>query len=208
VGRGEWLVTTNPQGEKSYFRLEDLRPQRPVVVIGIEGERNLFRNVDILRARREQSWRDDLPSPAYSARPMGGFLYLLDPPADEADAPTLTSFSLDASSFRRVERDPLENLRDLEPELVQLLAGVDGCVQCHAFRGMAARAGHLRAVDGELQGGFALPLAEYPPEVWKRFVFEPASALELVGLPHPMVSGAIAQKLFEAVESERGAAAE
>jgi acetyl esterase/lipase len=204
VGRGEWLVTTNAQQQKSFFQLDALRPQRPVVVIGIDGERNLFRNVDILRARREQSWRDDLPSPAYSAKPMGGFIYLLDPPADEADAPTLTSFSLDTSSFRQVESDPLESLRDLEPELVQVLGGVDGCVQCHAFRGIAAGAGHLRATDGQAQGGFALPLAEYPPEVWKRFVFDPAAAFELVGSPHPAVAGAIAQKLFDAVESERG----
>lgn len=202
VGEGGWLVTTNVQQEKSYFRLEELRPQRPVVVIGIDSDRNLFRNVDVFRARLEYSWRDDLPAPTYSVRPMGAFLYLLEPPPD-APLPALASFSLTLSSFRLQDEDPLAPLRDLDAQLVAELASGSGCVRCHSLRGVGSRAGHLRALDGELQGGFALPLEEYPAEVWKRFVFEPQLTAELLGVPLNPISGPAAARLFELVEAER-----
>jgi acetyl esterase/lipase len=202
VGEGDWLVTTNVQQEKGYFRLEDLRAQRPVVVIGIDADRNLFRNVDVFRAKREYSWRDDLPAPTYSVRPMGAFLYLLEPPPD-APLPSAPSFSLSLASFRLQDEDPLAPLRDLDALLVTELAGAGGCVRCHSLRGVGSRAGHLRALDGELQGGFALPLEEYPAEVWKRFVFEPQVTAELLGVPLRPVSPAASEPLFEVVEAER-----
>lgn len=203
VGRGKWLVTSNAQKEKGYFLLEELRPYRPVVVIGLDGERNPFRNVDVFRARREYSWREDLPAPTYSARPMGAFLYLLEPAPPELLPPPLAGFSLGASSFQLTDEDPLVTLRDVEPALLRVLTTGNGCVQCHSFRGVGSRAGHLKAVDGQLQGGFALPLEEYPAEVWKRFVFEPEAAAELVGAPLNPVRGPVAAQLFELVEGAR-----
>jgi hypothetical protein len=85
--------------------------------------------------------------------------------------------------------------------------GVEGgCLQCHAFRGVGSRAGHLRALDAQPQGGFALPLVEYPPEVWRRFVFEPWLTAEQVGAPGHPVAGAAAQELHELIERERAQA--
>jgi len=205
VGSGAWLVTTNAQQEQGFFRLEELRPYQPVVVIGIDGERNLFRNVDITQRLREYSWREELPPPRVSARPMGGFLYLLEPPASQALAPLTTSFSLEPSGFQLTDADPVGPLRTLAPELFAVLAEGRGCVQCHSLRGVGPRAGHLRAVDGALQGGFALPLEDYPPEVWRRFVFEPRAAAALLGGGHEALSSSVASALFELVESERRA---
>lgn len=206
VGSGGWLVTTNAENEKGYFRLEELRSQKPVVVIGIDDDRNLFRNVDVFQARRQYSWRDDLPAPTYSVRPMGAFLYRLEPPAGEPPT-SLPDFSLELSSFQLVDADPLAALRDVEPELMPVLAGNSGCLRCHSLRGAGSRAGHLRALDAKPQGGFALPLEEYPPDVWKRFVFEPEVAAELVGAPLVSVSGPGAARLFELVEAERARSA-
>ena len=78
-----------------------------------------------------------------------------------------------------------------------------GCLHCHAFRGVGSRAGHLRALDAQPQGGFALPLVEYPPEVWRRFVFEPRFTAKQLGLAGHPVAGAAAQALHELIERER-----
>ena len=201
VGTGRWLTITNVLGEKTYVDLEEMRPLRPVVVIGIDGERNLFRKVDVHRARREYSWRDDLPPPPFVARPMGAFLYTLD--ARSTRPATLTHFALDVSSFARSEEDPLAGLRDLGPEVLWTLTGGRGCVGCHSFRGVGSRSGHLRAVDAEPQGGYALPLEEYPAKVWNRFIFKPGEAAELIEAPHPAVRGRAAVLLFEAVARAR-----
>ncbi len=202
AGAGRWLTLTNVLGERTYFDLERIRPLRPVVVIGIDGERNLFRKVDVHRARREYSWRDDLPPPPFVARPMGAFLYMLDRRASRPS--TLTHFSLEISGFERSDADPLAGLRDVGDEILWTLTGGLGCVGCHSLRGIGSRSGHLRAVDAEPQGGYALPLEEYPVEVWRRFVFQPHEAAELLQAPHPAVRGRAAVLLFELVERTRG----
>ena len=71
---------------------------------------------------------------------------------------------------------------------------------------MGSRAGHLRALDAQPQGGFALPLVEYPPEVWRRFVFEPWLMRKQVGAPGHPVADVAAQQLYELVERERAQA--
>ncbi len=201
VGTGPWLTITNVLREKTYVDLERIRMLDPVVVIGIDGERNLFRKVDVHRARREYSWRDDLPAPPFVARPMGAFLYMLDPRSSQPT--TLTHFSIDISGFARSEEDPLAGLRDVGEEVLWTLTGGRGCVSCHSFRGVGSRSGHLRAVDAEPQGGYALALEEYPREVWRRFVFQPGEAAALLQAPHPSVRGRAAVLLFEVVERAR-----
>jgi acetyl esterase/lipase len=206
LGRGPWLVLTNVQNEKTYLQLEAIRPYRPVLVIGVDEVRNLFSVIDVHRAKREYSWRDDLPAPPYLARPMGAFLYFLEPPERPLLPPTLGHFGLSEGSFALSEEDPWAPLRDVDSELLRTFGVGSGCLQCHAFRGVGSRAGHLRALDAQPQGGFALPLVEYPPEVWRRFVFEPRLTAEQVGAPGHPVAGAAAQKLHEFVERERAQA--
>ena len=76
------------------------------------------------------------------------------------------------------------------------------CVSCHQLRGVGARAGHLRAWDGEIVGGFGLPLEEYPPAVWRRYCFEQLAVAEEIGAS-PVPLGDDARLLFELVERER-----
>jgi hypothetical protein len=206
LGRGPWLVLTNVQSEKTCLRLEAIRPYRPVIVIGVDEVRNLFSVIDVHRAKREYSWRDDLPEPPYLARPMGAFLYFLEPPEQPLLPATFGHFGLSEQGFALSEEDPWASLGGFDSELVRSFGVGGGCLQCHAFRGVGGRAGHLRALDAQPQGGFALPLVEYPPEVWRRFVFEPWLTEEQVGAPGHPVAGAAAQLLHELVESERAQA--
>jgi hypothetical protein len=77
------------------------------------------------------------------------------------------------------------------------------CMSCHQFRGVGARAGHIRASDGARVGGFALPLEEYPPEVWRRYCFEQAEVAAGIGADEVMLSAEWQQRLFELVVGER-----
>jgi len=206
LGRGTWLVLSNVQNEKTCLELEAIRPYRPVLVIGVDEVRNLFSVIDVHRARREYSWRDDLPEPPYLARPMGAFLYFLEPPEQPLLPPTLGHFGLSEESFALSEQDPWAPLRGIDAELLRTLGVGGGCLQCHTFRGVGSRAGHLRALDAQPQGGFALPLVEYPPEVWRRFALEPWLTAEQVGAPGHPVASAAAQGLYELIESERAPA--
>jgi len=204
VGKGDWLTLTNALNEKTVLSLPEIRPYGPVIVIGIDGERNPFRTVDIDKFSQQYSWRTDVPSPPYVARPMGAFLHFLGRPPPYLLAPLPTTFGLDISSFQLSEADPLGPLRDLDPEVLDTVTIGRGCVSCHSFRGVGSRAGHLRATNGEPQGGFALPLEEYPPRVWRRFVLDP-SVNDTLSAGHPGPGrGPIALKLLEAVERERG----
>ncbi|MCH7709361.1 MAG: alpha/beta hydrolase [Myxococcales bacterium] len=203
VGSGPWLTITNVQQEKIYFELKRLLKYRPVIVVGIDDERNLFRHIDIHRAKREYSWRDDLPPPPYLARPMGGFLYFLDEPKEKLMAKIPSHFSLDVSSFVLSQEDPLASLRGIDSDVFSVMTIENGCLNCHSFKGVGTRSSHLRARDGALQGGFALALEEYPPEVWKRFVFEQEESAAVIGATPNVVRVDAATKLYEAVERAR-----
>jgi acetyl esterase/lipase len=203
VGSGPWLTLTNVQMEKVYLHLDEIRALRPLVVIGIDGVRNLFSVVDLHQAERAYSWREDDPRPPPSARPMGAFLYFMEPPAKPLLPRTFAQFSLVEKSFQRSAEDPLAPLRDLDPELFSVMTVGNGCIHCHRFRDIGTNAGHLRAVDAEFQGGFALPLTKYPPPVWRRFVFDQAAVARIIGVSPNVVQGPAARRLYELVERER-----
>jgi hypothetical protein len=51
--------------------------------------------------------------------------------------------------------------------------------------------------------GFALPLEEYPPEVWRRYCFEQADVAAEVGADEVHLSPEWQQRLFDLVVRER-----
>jgi len=61
---------------------------------------------------------------------------------------------LTKNSFRRTKQDPLQAIRDLPNDVEEALT----------FR-----------------NGFALPLESYPPEVWKRFMFDQETVAKKMG---------------------------
>ena len=172
-------------------------------MIGTDDETNLFRVTGVHRARKEHSWRDDLPQPPFVARPMGAFLYFLDEPASPLRPGPFGRFALTTDSFELSEADPLQRFRDVPEDVFAVLTVENGCVGCHSFRGSEVRAGHLRALNAEPVGGFALPLESYSAEVLRRFLFDQAAVASEIGASPNAVRPGVAQTLLDLVRAER-----
>ena len=203
IGSGEFLTVTNARQEKEFWRLSELAPYQPVFVVGVDDERNLFRLSVFYQGKREYSWRET-PPPLLSVRSVGAFIYFLKPPPARLVPPRTVTYSLTLDSFRRSETDPLAAMASLPREVYEVMHVHNGCFSCHGFRGTDVRAGHVRARDGALQGGFALALESYPPEVWRQFMFEHEKAVAAIGVRPNAVKGPAAEKLYQAVVEERG----
>jgi acetyl esterase/lipase len=203
AGAGDFLTLTGARGEQAVFRVSEIRGLAPRVVIGIDDERNLFRVVDLYHTLREYSWRGEPSRFLSMARPLGAFLLF---PAEEPKSlgsRVFGRYALTPESFRLSDTDPWAGIRDLEGDLRSALTVDFGCVACHQLRGAGSRAGHLRARDAVMVGGFGLALEEYPAEVWRRYVFEQKQvAAEIGAVPVPL-EGEIAQRLYDLVVRER-----
>lgn len=201
IGGGDYVVLTNARREKVFWRLGDIAPYDPVVVIGLDDERNLFRLSTFYRNKLAYSWKDE--KPAMSVRSLGAFIYFLKEPPAGFVSSTTAMYSLTIDSFRRVAQDPLAVIADLPQDVRDAVYFRNACVSCHSFRGSDVRSGHVRARDGEQQGGFALALGSYPPEVWRQFMFDNHKSAAAVGVrPNPVAQPA-AQKLHDIVVDER-----
>jgi hypothetical protein len=205
AGTGPFLTLSNARGEQAVFRVAEIRPLAPRLVIGIDDERNLFRIVDLYHTLREYSWRGEGPRFLSMARPLGAFLLF---PAEEPRAlgsRVFGRYALTPESFRLSEADPWRVVRDLPGELESALTRDLACVACHQLRGAGGRAGHLRASDAAEVGGFGLPLEAYPAEVWRRYVFEQKRVAAEIGADPVALEGEIAQRLYDLVVHEREA---
>jgi dienelactone hydrolase len=203
IGDGDYLVLTNARREKVFWRLSEIAPYDPVIVIGLDDERNLFRLSSFYRNKRAYSWTDE--KTAMSVRSLGAFMYFLKPPPPGLVSSTTAMYSLTVDSFRRVRQDPLAPIADLPQDVRDAVYFRNACVSCHSFRGSEVRSGHVRARDGEQQGGFALALEAYPPEAWRQFMFDNQKSAAAIGVRPNPVAGPAAQKLFDIVVKERGA---
>jgi acetyl esterase/lipase len=203
VGTGNWLVVSNIRGESQYFAREVLEKTRPVIVVGLDDEDNLYRVFDFYRLNRAYSWvKGEEPMPTM-IRPLGAFLHFRTQPPEDVRNATFAPFGLDATSFHWVDRDPLAPVRSLTGGLREAMIGSQGCLKCHAFRGAGARAHHVLADSGKPYGAYALPLEEYPPEVLRRFLFEQDKVANSFGVVPLPVQPRVARQLFDAVEGER-----
>ncbi|HEV8344561.1 MAG TPA: alpha/beta hydrolase [Candidatus Binatia bacterium] len=185
VGRGHYLTITNIRDEKIFWRRQQIEPYKPVIVIGIDDEKNLFRLGAFYRALREYSWKAG-PQPPVMTRPVGAFIHFLkEPPLEFLRQPSHDALTVD--SFQLANSDPLAPLSHLPKEIYEVMTSQNGCVYCHSFRGVGSRSHHTKASDGGAHGGFALPLEEYPPSVWKAFVFSQEEAAAKIGAsPNPI----------------------
>ena len=200
-GRGNYLTITNFRGEKIFWDRREMARYKPLVVVGLDGEKNLFRLGVFYQARREYSWRDT-PPPPIMARPAGGFIHFMEEPPEEIvrQGPF---YGLTDASFKLTEQDPLAPLRGLPPEIFATLTTRNGCVYCHSFRGAGAESRHYGAVDLKPHGGVALALESYPEAVWRRFVFNPEEAARLIGASPNPVGEVSRQELYDLVVAAR-----
>ena len=201
IGSGDYLVLTNVRGERVFWRLSEIGPYQPVVVIGLDDERNLFRLSTFYHNKRAYSWTEE--KTAMSVRSLGAFIYFLRPPPPQFQARTTAMYSLTIDSFKLQEQDPLAAMADLPRDVRDVMHFHNSCFSCHSFRGTDVRAGHMRARDGKPQGGYALPLGSYPPAVWRQFIFDNHKSAAEVGVRPNPVSGPAAAKLFDIVVKER-----
>ena len=181
---GDFLTVTNVRGEQMVWRLSELERWEPRIVIGLDDERELFRLTDTYHTLRRYTWKDADPHIWVLARPLGAFVHFASEPPARLEPKLLARFGLLPEAARSLVIDELR------------------CTSCHQLRGVGARAAHLRARDGERVGGFALPLEEYPPGVWRRYCFEQSQVAAEIGAS-VVALGDRAQLLFDLVEAER-----
>lgn len=201
LGRGDYLVTTNIRNEKQFWQRAEIEAYKPVIVIGLDDEKNLFRLGIFYRALREYSWKNSA-QPPMMARPLGAFIHFLkEPPAEVALQ--AAQFALTEDSFRLVAAEPLAGLRDLSKDLFAVVTLRNGCVYCHFLRGLGSRSHHVVAANGAPHGGDGLALESYPPEVWRSFVFDQLTVAKKIGASPNQVPEELRQALFDLVNRSR-----
>jgi acetyl esterase/lipase len=200
-GRGDYLIITNIRNEKQFWKRQQIEAYQPVIVIGLDDEKNLFRLGVFYRANREYSWKSGA-QPPMMARPLGAFIHFLkEPPAEIAVQ--ASQFALTEDSFRLAADDSLEALKDLPREIYAAVTFRNGCVYCHSMSGTGSQSHHVTAMGGKAHGGLALPLESYPPEVWKAFIFDQKSVAEKIGASPNPVAEQSRKSLFDLVNRSR-----
>jgi hypothetical protein len=202
-GEGGYLITTNVRNEKQFWKRDQIEPYRPVIVIGLDGEKNVFRVGLFYRANRQYTWKDG-PQPPLMARPLGAFIYFLKEPPEELRLQAAQN-ALTENSFKLFAGDPLAGLKNLRKDLYETVTFANGCVFCHSVGGVGSRSHHVTASSGAPYGGFALPLESYPPGVWKSFIFDQEKVARKIGASPNVVAEGARQALYEFVNKSRQA---
>jgi hypothetical protein len=204
VGAGDYLVVSNIRDEQLYYARADLEKTRPVIVVGLDDETNLYRIFTQYRLKQAYSWKKGEEPMPTMVRPLGAFLHFRAPPPPALMNRTYAQFGLTPKSFRWVAADPLAAVRGLTGVLREAMIGEQGCLKCHAFKGVGAKAHHVRALDGKPHGAFALGLDEYPVDVLRRFLFDQAAVARSFDVdPLPLPPEA-ARAVFELVTQVAG----
>jgi len=201
VGTGDFIALTNIRGERQVWHREQIEKYKPVIVVGVDDEKNIFRFRTFYQMLHEYSWKAGEP-PQLSTLTLGGFIHFLEAPPRELIAQSW-HFGLTADSFRRFNEDPLSAFRGVSTEVEQALTFRNGCLYCHSLRGIGARSHHVHALTGLPQGGFALALESYPPQVWKRFMFDQEMVAKQMGATPNIVPPRARQELFDLVNQAR-----
>lgn len=200
-GEGDYIVLSNVRGERQVWHKDQIEPYKPVIVVGVDDERNLFRFTSFYRMHREYSWKSGSQPPPL-AMTLGAFVHFMEEPPRELAAQSW-HFGLTENSFRRLKDDPLKAIRAVPKAVQEALTFRNGCVYCHTFRGAGSRSHHVHALNGKPQGGFALPLEDYPPEVWRKFIFNQVEVAKKMGATPNIVHESARQTLFDLVNNAR-----
>ena len=187
-----YLRFDNLLGTVFVLDLEEYAPYQPVLVIGLDDETNMHRFAMFYQTNLMYSWKTDVQN--LSAQPLGPRLeFLKPPPAGLAVPPLMTSaITLDGISFSRT--DPLAQIQQYTDDVRSVITTHNKCVYCHGIADIGARAHHLDALTAQPQGGFALPLVEYSPEVMTAFLTEQAQVAKKIG----MTPNAVPEPLLDA----------
>jgi dienelactone hydrolase len=201
VGKGDWLVVTNLRGEQLYYPRKLIEELKPVLVVGLDDETNLYRLFGYYRLRHAYSWKKGEEPMPLMIRPLGAFLHFPTPPPADLANRTYAPFGLTSKSFHWQADDPLKNARTLSASILPTVIGSEGCLKCHSFRGEGAKAHHMLSSNGQTYGAFALSLEEYPKQVLQNFLFDQPTVAKGFDVTPLMVDRPIAQEIFDAVNA-------
>jgi len=180
----------NRLGTVFVLDLEQYAAYDPVIVVGLDYETNMYRFPMFYRTNLMYSWKTDVQN--LSVQPLGPRLEFLKPlPEGLAPPPLMTSaLTFDGISFSK--DNPLAAIKDYPDAVKKVITQTNKCVYCHGIANVGARAHHLDALSAEPQGGFALPLSDYSPEVMTAFLMSQEDVAKKIGMtpnsvPEPLV---------------------
>lgn len=198
---GDYVVLRNIRDEVQVWHRNQIEAYRPVVVVGLDEERNLFKLQRFYQMRREYSWRNTA-TPPMMALPMGAFIYFENEPPPEL-RPQLWHYSLILESIHRKSEDPLASVRAHPAGLLAVLTETNGCVFCHSLKGTGSRSHHVTAFGARAHGGFALPLEAYPAEVLNRFLDRQEEVADFMGATPNKVDPSVREALRSLITQSR-----
>lgn len=195
--RKGYLTTRNKIGQFLSLDLEKYAPYKPVIVIGIDHETNLFRLNWFFKTKAQYSWLPAEKRPEISVNPLGAFIYFQKTlPTELKVAFSIRSkLSFDALEF--VDEDPLKALSNYSTQVQEIITFRNHCINCHELDGIGGKAHHIVASSGEKQGGNALPLRSYSREVLKAFLYDQDRVAQIIGVSPNYVSDLQAKALMK-----------
>jgi acetyl esterase/lipase len=201
-GGGDYVLLKNVRNEVQVWHRDEIKPYKPVIVIGVDDEKNLFKLQLFYRMGREYSWQEG-PAPPDMALPLGAFIHFENAPP-RALRPQLWHYGLTIEGIRASAQDPYAKLRALPIDVLAVLTERNGCVYCHTVRGIGSRSHHVTAISPTAHGGFALPLESYPPEVMEAFLFRQEEVAMRMGATPNKVEGPVRDELLNLIAQGRG----
>ncbi|MBM3777777.1 MAG: hypothetical protein FJW23_05995 [Acidimicrobiia bacterium] len=199
-GTGDYLVVTNLLGQQLVLGRARMEALRPLLVIGVDDERDLFRWGVSYRTLVDYTWEPEAKAPRpWLIRPLGAFLHVRGAAESAGFGATYARFAIHPGSFRWERQDPFDRLAAVDPQAADLLARNGACLECHAFRGVGPASGHVDAATGGRAGGMALALENYPDAVLQRFLFDQEAVAKQVGVSPLSVGPSEARRIHELV---------
>jgi hypothetical protein len=180
-----YATIRNVREQVIFLDLEKYAPYEPEIVLGVDDEANLYQMAWFYQTLAMYSW---LPGQQnISVRLLGPFLYFRKELDMDLGVPLLLRSALSLEGITFSDEDPLKPI-ETYPEHIQRVITVENkCIYCHEIEGFGGRYHHIDAMTMEPQGGIALPLVEYPPEVMNAFLFDQVNTAKKIGMtPNPL----------------------
>ena len=195
-----YLTLANRRGQHYYLDLLRYAEYEPVIIVGVDDEPNMYRFVWFYRTHKMYTWTDDVPK--ISARSLGPVLHFRKRVPDDLSIPLLLRSALSLEGITFSHENPLAEIAAYSDTIQRVITSENKCVYCHPIGTKTARAYHLNALTGKPQGGYGLPLGEYPDHVMRAFLFDQENVAKAIGMiPNPVPEEAV-NEFLEWVRSQ------
>ena len=169
--------------------------------MGVDDEPNMYRFVWFYKTKKMYTWKDDVQE--ISARTLGPMLHFRKPVPDDLGIPLLLRSALFLDGITFSHENPLAGMAAYSDTIQRVLTSENKCVYCHPIGTNTARAYHLDALTAQPQGGFGLPLGEYPDHVMKTFLYDQEKTAKTIGMFVNSLKEEDVDEFYEWVRSNR-----